>query len=137
MSAFVHGGNTAYQCAVDGTCQAMPTDDTVELLRLPLVVLTDRSCASACEHFSSAVKDLRAGLLVGTRTAGVISGPSQPYLLADNTLLRFPARHHLGPGREVIDRIGVPPDHHVPLTPRDAADGRDPALAKALTLLHT
>ncbi|MET8141221.1 S41 family peptidase [Sphaerisporangium sp. NPDC005288] len=137
LSAFVHGADTAYQCTAEGTCQAAPTDDTVELLHLPLVVLTDRGCASACEHFSSAVKDLRLGRLVGTRTAGVISGPARGYLLADNTILSFPAKHHLGPRREVIDRIGVPPDHYVPLTPKDAAAGRDPALAKALTLLHT
>lgn len=136
VSAFVHGKVTAYQCTVDGKCETSRTDDTVELLNLPLAVLTDRSCASACEHFSSAVKDLRIGQLVGTRTAGVISGPAQPYLLANNTMLSFPARHHLGPNREVIDRIGVPPDHHAPLTPKDAAAGRDPALAKALTLLH-
>ncbi|MGP3964991.1 S41 family peptidase [Nonomuraea sp. 3N208] len=136
VSAFVHGKVTAYQCTVDGTCETSWTDDTVELLNLPLMVLTDRSCASACEHFSSAVKDLRIGQLVGTRTAGVISGPSRPYLLRNNTLLSFPTRHHLGPNREVIDRIGVPPDHHVPLTPKDAAAGRDPALAKALTLLQ-
>ncbi|MBN6056629.1 peptidase [Nonomuraea sp. RK-328] len=136
LSAFAHGKVTAYQCTVEGACETMRTDDTVELLGLPLVALTDRSCASACEHFSSAVKDLRIGQLVGTRTAGVISGPAQPHLLANNTMLNFPTRHHLGPNREVIDRIGVPPDHHVPLTPADAAAGRDPALAKALTLLH-
>ncbi|MFI6921800.1 S41 family peptidase [Nonomuraea spiralis] len=136
VSAFGHGKVTAYQCTVDGKCETSRTDDTVELFNLPLMVLTDRSCASACEHFSSAVKDLRLGRLVGTRTAGVISGPSQPYLLSNNTSLSFPAKHHLGPNREVIDRIGVPPDHHVPLTPQDAADGRDPALAKALTLLN-
>ncbi|WP_326825350.1 S41 family peptidase [Streptosporangium sp. NBC_01756] len=136
VSAFGHGKVTAYQCTVDGKCATSWTDDTVELLNLPLTVLTDRSCASACEHFSSAVKDLRLGRLVGTRTAGVISGPAQPYLLSNNTTLSFPARHHLGPNREVIDRIGVPPDHHVPLTPKDAAAGRDPALAKALTLLN-
>lgn len=141
LSAFAHGEVTAYRCTVDSaadsTCEAMRTDDTVELLNLPLVVLTDRGCASACEHFSSAVKDLRLGELVGTRTAGVISGPAQSYLLSNNTLLAFPSRHHLGPNREVIDRIGVPPDHYVPLTPKDAAAGRDPALAKALTLLRT
>ncbi|MBT2230267.1 S41 family peptidase [Nonomuraea sp. NEAU-A123] len=135
VSAFVHGKVTAYQCTVDGKCETSRTDDTVDLVNLPLMVLTDRSCASACEHFSSAIKDLRAGLLVGTRTAGVISGPAQGYLLRNNTLLGFPARHHLGPNREVIDRIGVPPDHYVPLTSKDAAAGRDPALAKALTLL--
>ncbi|MFC4121512.1 S41 family peptidase [Nonomuraea zeae] len=136
LSAFVHGKVTAYQCAVDGKCATSRTDDTVELLGLPLVVLTDAGCASACEHFSSAAKDLRIGQLVGTRTAGVISGPAQAYLLRNNTALGFPARHHLGPNHEVIDRVGVPPDHYVPLTPKDAAAGRDPALAKALTLLH-
>lgn len=136
VSAFAHGKITAYQCTVDGTCTTSWTDDTVELLGLPLVVLTDRGCASACEHVSSAVKDLRIGPLIGTRTAGVISGPAQSYLLSNNTVLGFPTRHHLGPNREVIDRIGVPPDHHVPLTPKDAAAGRDPALAKALTLLR-
>ncbi|WP_436758780.1 S41 family peptidase [Streptosporangium sp. V21-05] len=136
LSAFAHGKNTAYQCTVDGTCEAMRTDDTVELLGLPLVVLTDRGCASACEHFTSAIKDLRAGHLVGTRTAGLVSGPAGSYLLSNNTLLSFPDKHHLGPDREVIDKIGVPPDHHVPLTPEDAATGHDPALAKALALLH-
>ncbi|GLW99478.1 S41 family peptidase [Microtetraspora sp. NBRC 16547] len=136
VSAFVHGKVTAYQCTVDGRCAKSSTDDTVELLNLPLVVLVDHGCASACEHFSSAVKDLRIGQLVGTRTAGIISGPAQSYLLSNNTLLSFPDRHHLGPDHEVIDRIGVPPDQYVPLTPEDAAAERDPALAKALTLLH-
>ncbi|HSK96613.1 MAG TPA: S41 family peptidase [Euzebyales bacterium] len=137
VSAFVHGEVTAYQCTVDGRCEPNRTDDTVQLLDLPLVALTDRSCASACEHFSSAVKDLRLGALVGTRTAGVISGPARSYLLSNNTVLAFPSKHHLGPNREVIDRIGVPPDHYVPLTPQDAAAGRDPTLARALTLLRT
>ncbi|WP_236051677.1 S41 family peptidase [Nonomuraea cypriaca] len=109
VSAFAHGKVTAYQCTVNGKCETSRTDDTVELLNLPLMVLTDRSCASACEHFSSAVKDLRVGQLVGTRTAGVISGPAQPYLLGNNTLLSFPARHHLGPNREVIDRSACHP----------------------------
>ncbi|MFG2076213.1 S41 family peptidase [Nonomuraea maritima] len=136
VSAFVHGEVTAYQCTVDGACAASRTDDTVELLGLPLVVLVDNGCASACEHFGSAVKALRAGRLVGTRTAGAISGAAQPYLLANNTVLSFPSRHHLGPGREVVDRIGVPPDHHVVPTPQDAAAGRDPALTRALALLN-
>jgi carboxyl-terminal processing protease len=136
LGGFVHDKITAYQCDVDGECQIMRTDDTVALLNLPLVVLTDRGCASACEHFSSAVKDLRLGQVVGTRTAGVVSGPAQPYALSNNTLLSFPTQHHLAPNHEVIDRIGVAPDYYVPLTPKDAAAGRDPALAKALSLLR-
>ncbi|MFI6499493.1 S41 family peptidase [Nonomuraea typhae] len=136
VSGFAHGKVTAYQCAADGACETMRTDDSVPLLNLPLVVLVDRACASACEHFSSAIKDHRVGPLVGTRTAGVISGPAQPYLLSNYTSLGFPSKHHLAPDREVIDRVGVAPDHHVPLTAADAAAGRDPALAKALTLLR-
>lgn len=145
LSGFAHGKVTAYQCAAspdtkdtgDGACDPMRTDDSVPLLGLPLVVLTDRGCASACEHFSSAVKDLRLGRLVGTRTAGAVSGPARPYLLGDNTTLMLPSTRHLAPGREVIDRVGVAPDHHVPPTPKDAAAGRDRALDEALNLLHT
>ncbi|GAA3842471.1 hypothetical protein GCM10022226_76440 [Sphaerisporangium flaviroseum] len=136
LGGFAHGKVTAYQCTVDGTCETMRTDDSVALLNLPLVVLTDRGCASACEHFSSAVKDLGVGRLVGTRTAGVVSGPARPYVLSNNTVLAFPSRHHLAPDREVIDRVGVAPDLYVPLTPKDAAAGRDPVLARALTLLR-
>lgn len=136
LSAFVHGAVTAYRCTPDGACESDWTDDTVALLGLPLVVIVDHGCAAACEHVASAVRDLRAGPLVGTRTAGAVPGASRQVLLRDNTVLSLPTRHHLGPGREVIDGIGVPPDHHVPPTPRDAAAGRDLALDRALTLLH-
>ncbi|MFD9949598.1 S41 family peptidase [Nonomuraea sp. NPDC059023] len=135
LGAFAHGKVTAYQCAADGACDTMRTDDGVALLGLPFVVLTDRACASACEHFSAAVKDHGLGKLVGTRTAGAVSGPAQPYLLSNNTMLSFPSKHHRAPNREVIDRVGVAPDHYVPATPEDVAAGRDAALAKALTLL--
>ncbi|GAA0394286.1 hypothetical protein GCM10009530_52160 [Microbispora corallina] len=136
LGGFAHGKVTAYLCAADGACETLRTDDTVPLLGLPLMVLTGRGCASACEHFSSAVKDLHLGRLVGTRTAGAVSGPAQMYLLGNNTVLGLPSKHHLAPDREVVDRIGVAPDHYVPPTPGDAAAGRDPALALALTLLH-
>lgn len=137
LGAFAHDKVTAFQCSVDGTCAAMRTDNGVTLLNLPLVVLTDSGCASACEHFSSAVKDLRLGQLIGTRTAGVVSGLQQAYLLMNNTILGFPAKHHLGPDREQIDKVGVSPDHYLPLTAGDVAAGRDPALSKALSLLPT
>jgi carboxyl-terminal processing protease len=135
LSAFIHGTTTAYQCDADGNCTANPTDDTVALLNLPLVVLTDRNCASACDHFSSAVKDLHLGPLVGTRTAGIVSGPASAYVLNDNSSLLMPALHHLGPNHDAIDGIGVAPDHYVPLTAKDVSTGQDPAVTKALTLL--
>jgi carboxyl-terminal processing protease len=136
LGTFTHGKTTAYQCDAAGNCTADRTDDSVALLNLPVVVLIDRNCASACEHFSSAVKDLRLGPLVGTRTAGVISGPASTYLLDDNSALGLPVLHHLGPNHETIDGSGVPADYDVPLTAHDVSTGHDPGVAKALALLH-
>ncbi|MET8140503.1 S41 family peptidase [Sphaerisporangium sp. NPDC005288] len=135
LGAFAHGKVTSYFCPLTGECAANRTDDTVTLLGLRLVVLTDRGCASACEDFSAAVKDNGIGTLIGTRTAGAVSGPARGYLLGDGGVLLLPQVRHLGPAREIIDTIGVPVDHYVPLTALDVATGRDPALAKALALL--
>ncbi|MEU6782771.1 S41 family peptidase [Nonomuraea angiospora] len=135
LGAFAHGKVTSYFCPLKGDCVPNRTDDSVPLLGARLVVLTDRGCASACEDFSAAVKDNGLGTLVGTRTAGAVSGPSDGYLLDDGSLLLLPKVRHLGPAREIIDTIGVPVDHHAPMTALDLATGRDPGLAKALTLL--
>ncbi|MBO4270565.1 S41 family peptidase [Microbispora triticiradicis] len=135
LGAFAHGKVTSYFCPLKGDCTANRTDDSVPLLGLRLVVLTDRACASACEDFSGAVKDNGLGTLVGTRTAGVVSGPSEAYLLDDDTVLLLPKVRHLGPAREIIDTVGVPADHYAPMTALDLAKGRDPGLAKALGLL--
>jgi carboxyl-terminal processing protease len=135
LGAFTHGTAYTYDCDVHGHCAARYTDRTVPLLHLPLVVLTDRNCASACEAFSGAVKDLRLGTLVGTRTAGIVSGPADDYLLNDGSLLSLPPRHELGAHHELINGIGVAPDYYLPLTAQDLSTGHDPDITKALTLL--
>ncbi|MFI7032493.1 S41 family peptidase [Microbispora rosea] len=135
LGAFAHGKVTSYFCPLRGDCTANRTDDSVPLLGLRLVVLTDRACASACEDFSAAVKDNDLGTLVGTRTAGAVSGPAEAYLLDDNSVLLLPRVRHLGPARELIDTVGVPVDHYAPMSALDLAKGRDPGLAKALSLL--
>ena len=135
LGAFTHGAAYTYDCDVHGSCAARYTDRSVQLLHLPLVVLTDRNCVSACEAFSGAVKDLRLGTLVGTRTAGIVSGPADSYLLNDGSLLGLPARHELGAHHELINGIGVAPDYYLPLTAQDLSTGHDPDITKALTLL--
>jgi len=137
LGAFAHGKTTSYDCDVSGDCTANHTDDTVPLLGLPLTVLTDRDCASACDDFSSAVKDLRLGTLIGTRTSGVVAGSAGGYLLADGSLLIFPARHQVGANHEVINGIGVAPDYYLPRTAQDLSAGRDLDVAKALALLNS
>jgi carboxyl-terminal processing protease len=136
LGAFVHGKTTSYWCDVRDQCTANHADDTVPLLKLPLVALTDRNCASACDSFASAVKDLHLGTLVGTRTAGLVSGPTLPYLLDDNSELTLPSLHEIGANREIINTVGVAPDYVAPMTAADLSAGRDPGVAKALTLLR-
>jgi carboxyl-terminal processing protease len=135
LGGFTHGKAYIYLCDVHGSCAATYTGTSVPLLHLPLVVLTDRNCASACDAFSGAVKDLRLGTLVGTRTGGILSGPAAPYLLDDASLLILPAMHAFGADHEIIDGIGVAPDYYIPLTAQDLSTGHDPGIAKALTLL--
>ncbi|MFB9680749.1 S41 family peptidase [Streptosporangium vulgare] len=135
LGAFAHGKVTSYFCPPKGECVPNRTDDSVPLLGLRLVVLTDRGCASACEDFSAAVRGNGLGTLVGTRTAGAVSGPAAAFLLDDGSVLLLPKVRHLGPDREIIDTIGVPVDHHAPLTALDLATGRDPGVSKALSLL--
>ncbi|MGP3937396.1 S41 family peptidase [Nonomuraea sp. KM88] len=135
LGGFAHGKVTSYQCDVHDKCTASRTDDSVPLLGLPLVVLVDRACVSACDDFSAAVKGLDVAPLVGTRTAGFVAGAKVTYPLNDGSVLAIPSLHHRGPHRELINAIGVPADHQAPMTPRDLSTGRDPALAKALALL--
>jgi carboxyl-terminal processing protease len=136
LGGFVHDRTWSYECDAADSCTANRTDDTVPPVDLPLVVLTDRSCASACDAFSAAVKDLHLGTLVGTRTAGIVSGPATGYLLDDNSLLRIPTRHQKGAAGEIVDGIGVPPDVQLPQTARDLSTGHDPNVAAAIALLR-
>lgn len=135
LGALAHGKTTSYWCDVKGKCTPNRTDDSVELLNLPFVALTDRRCASACDSFSSAVKDLKLGKLVGTRTAGVVSGPGSGYLLNNGTALMLPKFHEIAANKEVINTVGVAPDYYAPTTAADLSAGRDPGLDKAVSLL--
>ncbi len=135
LGLFAHGRTWSYDCDAAGRCTPNGTDDTVPLLHLPLVVLIDRNCASACDAFTGAVRDLRLGTLVGTRTAGSVSGIATDYRLADNSVLRMPSTHQKGADGEIIDGIGVAPDDDLPISADDVSSGHDPDIDKALTLL--
>jgi carboxyl-terminal processing protease len=137
LGAFEHGTAYGYDCTITGQCTASYPDASTPLLHLPLVVLADRNCASACDAFSGAVKDLHLGALIGTRTSGIVAGPASGYLLDDGSALLLPATHELSAGHEIINGIGVAPDYDLPLTAWDVATGHDPDIAKALALLRT
>jgi carboxyl-terminal processing protease len=126
---------TSYWCDVKDKCEPNKADETVPLVNLPLIVLTDRRCASACDSFTSTVKDLKLGTLVGTRTAGAVSGPAGGYLLNDASLLVLPKVHEIGANKELVNTVGVAPDHVAPLTSEALSAGRDPGVEKALAVL--
>jgi carboxyl-terminal processing protease len=135
LGAFVHGKAWSYNCDASGACAPNYVDDATPLLHLPLVVLTDRNCASACDAFSGAVKDLHLGILVGTRSSGIVAGPATGYVLDDNSRLILPPEHQLSADHEIINGIGVAPDYYLPVTAQDLSTGHDPDIAKALALL--
>ena len=103
---------------------------------VPLAVLTDRDCASACDSFAGSVKDLRLGALVGTRTAGVVAGLPQGYVLDDGSSIVFPVRYELGANHESVNGIGVAPDYDAPLTAAGLSSGHDAGVEKALAVLR-
>jgi carboxyl-terminal processing protease len=135
LGAFVHGKAWGYNCDGNDHCTPSYTDDSVALLNLPLVVLTDGRCASACDAFSAGVKDLRLGTLVGARTAGVVAGLPSRYRLDDDRFLELTGKYALAANGEIINNIGVAVDHQKPMTAADLSHGRDPALDTALSLL--
>jgi carboxyl-terminal processing protease len=135
LGAFEHGTAYSYDCDVQGSCTANYPDTTTSLLHLPVVVLTDRNCVSACDAFSGAIKDLHLGTLVGTRTGGIVAGPAAGYVLDDGSMLEMPRKHEVSANHELINGIGVSPDYYLPITPADVSTGRDPELGKAVALL--
>lgn len=60
LGAFVHGRTWSYDCAAGYTdCRPNTTVDSEPLLGLPIVVVTDGECASACDAFAGAVRKAR------------------------------------------------------------------------------
>ncbi|MFJ4617034.1 S41 family peptidase [Streptomyces sp. NPDC088812] len=137
ISSFVHGKLMSRDCDLDNHCTENRTDDSVPLLNLPLSVVTDGDCASACEDFVANVKYLGLGEVVGERTRGEASGLQVGYRLDNNTVLLLPRLYRTFAHGEQVDGIGVPVDHRVPLTAADISNGRDPAVDKARELLSS
>ena len=76
---------------------------------MPLVVLVDENSASASEIVAGAVKDLNAGVLIGTTTFG--KGSVQTfYRLSDGSGIKITTAKYLTAGGNSIHGVGVEPD---------------------------
>ncbi|MFL6076877.1 MAG: S41 family peptidase [Mycobacteriales bacterium] len=136
LGMLAHHKITSYECDSQDHCTPNRTDDSMPLVGLPFVVLTDRDCASACDSFTSTVKDLHLGTIVGTRTAGVVAGIPSLFNLNDGSGLQLTTKYEVGADHELINGVGVAPDQYAPVTAASLSAGHDLGLEKALSLLH-
>jgi carboxyl-terminal processing protease len=107
---------------------------------IPLVVLVNRTSASAAEIVSGAIKDHRAGTILGTTTYG--KGLVQTVVpLRGGAALAVTSARYLTPSGSDINhtrdrRGGITPDVVVEATEQDWVRHNDVQLRRALTLLH-
>jgi carboxyl-terminal processing protease len=131
LSAFVHHAVVGYEVDGDGRRDALRTADTVLLLHMPLVVLTDGGSASSSELVAAAVRDLHLGLVVGSHTAGDLAA-AYFYSLSDGSALEITQFHVLGALGETVDGIGIAPNQQVAATAHDLSAGDDPVIDRAV-----
>jgi len=107
--------------------------------KMPLAVLVNRMSASASEIVAGAVRDHKAGTIIGTRTFG--KGLVQTVIqLSDGSAVAITTAKYLTPSFQDINPTsnepgGIQPDVEVDVTEQDFADDNDVQLKKAIDFL--
>lgn len=103
---------------------------------VPLVLLVNRFSASSSEIVAGAIKDNKAGLLIGDRTFGKGS-VQQIYPLISESALKLTISNFLTPTGKIINKRGLKPDITVDMKPNMVGKGleKDIQLKKAISLL--
>lgn len=103
---------------------------------VPIAVLTDGSSASMSEALASAIQENGVGIVIGTRTAGVLAA-GEIHPLSDGSALSVTvAEIRSGQGR-IVNGVGLEPDRTIQLDSQMLADGRDNQLDAALEYVRT
>ncbi|MEO6230475.1 MAG: S41 family peptidase [Ferruginibacter sp.] len=100
----------------------------------PMVVLTNRSCFSACNDFVMYMSYLPNVTIAGDQTGGGGSIPAD-YLLANGWKLQYSSTITLSPDNLPIEN-GIQPDVVEQITPVQETNGQDPILEKAIKILQ-
>lgn len=102
---------------------------TLEKVKYKIVVLVNENSASASEIVAGAIKDRKAGTLVGTKTFG--KGIVQSLLpIEDGSLIKLTTSEYLTPNKTSIHGKGIEPDIKIENTEKE-----DLQLKKALEIL--
>ncbi len=142
VSRFVPGGKGAVIIVESGGERDVRKTDGSKYLggRWPLVVLVNRTSASASEIVSGAIKDNKAGVVMGTTTFG--KGLVQTVVPLDGgSACMITTAKYLTPSGKDINRSrdqrgGVEPDVTVDVTEDEWIKHKDPQLARAIETLH-
>lgn len=99
---------------------------------LPYVVLVNGGTASASEILTGAIKDYKAGKIVGTTTygKGIIQSVEQ---LSNGDAVKMTIMQYFSPDGNVIHKVGIKPDVEVEALAEDTTDKQ---LEKAMELLQ-
>ncbi len=120
----------------NGNKKFIYSDD--KYIKLPLVVLVNGNSASASEVLSGAIKDLKRGILVGSKTFG--KGLVQNlFPLRDGSAVKVTVAKYYTPAGICINGKGIEPDYKIELPEDMMISGLEPKddlqLQKALELL--
>lgn len=131
-SQFLPDGKTVVEERRQGrTVERLQTTGGGQLVGLPLVVLINEGSASASEIVAGALRDNKAGQLLGEKSFG--KGSVQEVIkLGDGAELKVTVAHWFTPSGQGIDKVGIKPDIEVKLEQADLNAGRDPQLERAI-----
>ena len=103
----------------------------------PVVVLTSTRTASAAEIFAAALQETKRARVIGEHTCGCVLAIRRRHTLPDGGLLDISEMDFRTARHTRLEGVGITPDELVSPTRRDLSDGRDPALARALSWLKS
>jgi hypothetical protein len=105
-----------------------------ERFPLPVAVLVDAGCISACESLTLVLRAWGARVF-GTRTGGSSGGPIRITLPRTGARVAIPVWALYDLDGEPVEGRGVAPDEHVDITREDILTRRDPARDRAVAWL--
>lgn len=135
-SRFVKEGPLFQGVGLDGQRTVYNADGSYWRSPRPLVVLVNSGTGSGGEIFAAAIKEHRAGVLVGTTTSGCVS-TGQMFPLPDGSAIEIATNRVVsGLNGAELNRFGVAPDAIVPVGKVDVVTEREQQLRRALEIIQ-
>ena len=103
-----------------------------QCINVPLAVLVNGNTASASELVAGAIRDHKAGTLIGTKTFGKALGQTRRDYTDDGSGIILTVARYFTPSGECIHGVGIKPDIEIALV---EGSGEDAQLLKAFEVL--